>query len=204
MNKTLTIYTAICGSYDTERSDVLCFTEKDFDKFKLPVMNAKIFKVLSHKFIDADISIWIDGNMRLKVSKEELVEKFLGDNDMAVFKHARTKHVYDEARELRRMLKDQTEIIDEQMEKYKAEGFDGGMLCDCSMLIRRRTEPVARFNEQWWAEISRYSYRDQLSFPYVLWKTGLKVNIINNPPEPKVHLPNTYFDMKPHARKRIK
>lgn len=202
---TLITYTAICGDYDKPREDYLCFTEKDFDKFRKPVMNAKIFKVLSHKFVDADISIWIDGNIRLRVSKEKLVELFLKDNDIAVFKHSMTQNVYSEARALRNMLEDQKEIIDKQVTQYKAEGFDGGILCDCSVLIRRNTSPVNRFNEQWWAEICRYSYRDQLSFPYVLWKNNLKVNIINNGIEsfanPCVHLPRRYFDMRPHNRK---
>ena len=29
--------------------------------------------------------------------------------------------------------------------------------------------------EEWWQEIKMYSYRDQLSFNYVMWKLGTKV-----------------------------
>ena len=35
------------------------------------------------------------------------------------------------------------------------------------------------FNEAWWAEICRWSYRDQVSFPYVLSKfPNLKISFV--------------------------
>ena len=59
------IYTAIVGGKDPIRTDIKCFT--DYDQFRRPVMNAKIFKILSHKFIDTDLSIWVDGNIKLLI-----------------------------------------------------------------------------------------------------------------------------------------
>jgi hypothetical protein len=75
-------YTSIFGEKDPYRSDIKVF--KDFNKFTTPVMNAKIYKILPHKWVDCDVSIWIDGNIYLNVSPEQLVEEFLMDEDMAV------------------------------------------------------------------------------------------------------------------------
>ena len=33
--------------------------------------------------------------------------------------------------------------------------------------------------EKWWDEIKNYSYRDQLSFNYAMWKTGIKNKYIS-------------------------
>ena len=32
---------------------------------------------------------------------------------------------------------------------------------------------------KWYEEIKNYSHRDQLSFNYIMWKTGLKIKYIN-------------------------
>jgi hypothetical protein len=31
--------------------------------------------------------------------------------------------------------------------------------------------------EEWWKEIEKFSYRDQISFPYVCWKNDFKPDI---------------------------
>ena len=33
--------------------------------------------------------------------------------------------------------------------------------------------------EQWFEEIKYYSHRDQLSFNYVLWKSGIKIKYLS-------------------------
>jgi len=43
-----------------------------------------------------------------------------------------------------------------------------------SFIIRRNTPNTKRFNETWWNEVKENSRRDQLSFTYTSWKTGIK------------------------------
>src|SRR5437667_162402 len=97
------VYTAITGKKDALRDDIKNFQDSDFDKFTSPVMNAKIFKILPHKFLDCDISVWIDGNIFLKIPVEQLVDEFLGGNDMALFRHYRGKDIHWEAYMLDKM-----------------------------------------------------------------------------------------------------
>jgi len=89
------LYTAITGDKDFPRKDIKVFSE--YNEFKRPVMNAKIYKILAHQYIDEDISVWLDGNLFLKIPEEQLVKEFLGDADMAIFKHPDRDCVYDEA-----------------------------------------------------------------------------------------------------------
>ena len=173
------VYTAICGGYEKERNDIKVFT--DDSRFKDPVMNAKIYKVLSHKFFRGK-TVWVDGNISLNVEPNNLLE-LLGDNDIAVFRHPYRSCIYQEHPHAKdRLPEDQKPSIDKQIADYRKEGMPQNYgLAECGMIIRKNNPIVEEFNNRWWAEITRYSRRDQISFPYVLWKMGdrIKVKIIH-------------------------
>jgi hypothetical protein len=179
-NPGIIAYTAVLGDRDKPRTDIPCFTV-DMG-FRQPVMNAKIFKILPHKFFHADISIWIDGNIFLNVSKEE-VAKLLGDNDLAVLKHTARKNIYEEAEAIKQFYPRYTELVDEQIKCYREMGVPETLpLAECPLLIRRHNDMTAMFNEAWWAEICRFSPRDQLSFPVTVANfPDLKVKYIDYP-----------------------
>jgi len=168
------MYTSIYGDKDKPRDDIKVF--KEYDKFKSPVLNAKIYKVLAHKFLNTDISIWLDGNIYPLVPKEKLIE-WLGDADMAVFEHNHHWTIHQEVEVIRKMFKSRPWIYEEAKEQIK--NYPDLPLSMCGMIVRRHTSLVERFNEAWWAEICRWGQRDQLSFPVVLKRfPDLKVNYI--------------------------
>jgi hypothetical protein len=184
------VYTAITNEKDSSRDDIRVFS--DYDRFKSPVMNAKIYKVLPHKFLDCDISIWLDGNIFLNVSKERLVEEFLGDADMAIFEHNHHKDIRWEAYMLGKMFRKRTpqvkQDVAEQMKYYEKIGIPSKVETAMGGMIIRRHKPIVKeFNEAWWAEICRWSQRDQLSFPIIkrqfewLRVNFIKGNIKNHP-----------------------
>jgi len=75
------------------------------------------------------------------------------------------------------------EKLIEQANYYRSIGFPEhcGTLAGYQPLIRRHNERVKAFNEAWWEEIERFSYRDQCSFPVVLSRfPELKVNWVTN------------------------
>ncbi len=161
----ITVYSAICGGKDKpRRDDVLCFSE--YDRFKDPRMNAKIYKVLAHKFIVTEYSIWIDGNIQLTVPPEMLIE-LMGEYDCAVFQHPERKDIYQEGAFIIQKGKDGAAVVGEQLADYRMSGWSRWDLGMCGIIMRRHTRDMARRNEQWWSEICRYSARDQLSFPVV-------------------------------------
>jgi hypothetical protein len=159
------IFTAVTSNRDAFRDDIKCFTG-DGGK-----MEAKKYKILAHRYIDGT-SVWLDGNIELLIPEEEFIKEFLGDADIGLFKHPYRDCIYEEA------VADTGRIdeLKEQVDYYRSQGFpEKAGLYECGVLVRRNTEVVNKFNEEWWDEIQRWSARDQISFPYVLSKYPLKV-----------------------------
>lgn len=129
-------------------------------------------------FLDCEISIWVDGNIFPLVDKERLVDEFLGDADMALFKHPDRDCLYDEAPACKGLYDNQEyhKRVDGQIEAYKRLGYEGKGMAECNFIIRRHNDRVKRFCQEWWAHICRYSERDQLSYPVV--KKDLKINYL--------------------------
>ncbi len=164
-NSKIVVYTAIKGNIDPIRDDIICFNK--YNKFKSDVMNAKIYKILPHLFMDCEYSIWVDGNIFLNKQSEEFV-KMLNGKEIAVIKHPTNKCIYQEAEIVINSKLDDSEIVTNQISRYKDNGYKSmqgmGM---CGLIIRKHTDKIARLNEKWWSEICFGSKRDQISFPYV-------------------------------------
>lgn len=158
------VYSAIIGGKDAPRTDIKCFTENT--RFTSPNLGAKIYKVLSHLYIE-DWSVWVDGNIFLKVTPETLLD-MLGDKEIGVFPNPYRGCLYDEAEFCMEYKKDDPDRILEQAERYELSGYPTkNGLAACGVMVRKHTERVKQMNERWWAEICRGSVRDQISFPYV-------------------------------------
>lgn len=166
--KKIQVYTAITGNFEPYRDDITVF--RSYDRFKSDRMNAKIYKVMPHLFLDSEITIWLDGNIRVApgVDIDQFVNEFLGDADIAVFKHPWRSNPYQEGYVCLADRLDDPQIIDAQMRHYFSlvpEMVHD--LAECGVIVRRNIARVNAFNESWWAQICRYSSRDQLSFPFV-------------------------------------
>jgi len=169
------VYTSISNGKDKPRDDVKVLS--GYNKFKSPVLNAKIYKILAHKFLKTDISIWLDGNIYLLVPPEQIIKEWLGDADMAVFEHNHHWTIHQEVEVIRKVFKSRPWIYEEAQKQVK--NYPDLPLSMCGMIIRRHTSIVERFNEAWWAEICKGGQRDQLSFPVVLKRfSDIKVNFI--------------------------
>jgi len=164
-------------------------------------MNAKIYKILSHKYLDCDISVWVDGNIFLKIPVEQLVKECLKDSDMAVFQHNHSKDINQELKWIKYVWRSRDRKVYEeaikQTEYYKEKELtSSAKMAMCGMIIRRHIPIVKSFNEAWWAEICMRGQRDQLSFPIVLQQfPELKINYI------KQNIKNssyTYYETHKH------
>ena len=179
----IVVYTSITNDKDEPRDDIKVFTE--YDKFISPAMNAKIYKVLPHKYLDCDVSIWVDGNIHLNVPATEFVKLFLGDNDITFFRHYKSKSIEWEMKWIKYVWRSRNRAVYEesikQAEHYEQIGLPAKEdMAMGGLIIRRHNKIVERFNEAWWAEICRWGQRDQLSLPMILKSMPeLKVNRIN-------------------------
>ncbi len=219
MNKKV-IYTSIFGSeyylHEPDLSmkgwDFICFTDNpnyESKHWKI-ILVPKIYdgardskkpKILPHEYLeDYDISVWVDGDIKITANVDELVNKYLGDKDYAVFNHEFCgitttgnlnvrKCIYDEAKFIkwlgdnhpRKHYKDNLDVINNQIERYKKEGYprNNGQARNTIIIRKHKNPKVIKVMKDWWQEVSYGSKRDQLSFPYVAWKNNLDFNFIN-------------------------
>ncbi len=153
-----------------------------YNRFTSPRRNSRAHKILAHEFCNTEYSIWMDGNMKLLVTPELLIEKYLKNHDIAVFKHPNRDCIYDEALVCAKARLDDPEAIIEQVKKYEDDGFPRHRgQAECGLIIRRHTPKIEAFNNMWWAEYCRHSVRDQISFMYTIDRLGVRVNIIDEP-----------------------
>lgn len=165
----------VCFS-DTPVESDLWESRPAYDKFKDNRRNSRIHKLLIHQYVDSEYSIWIDGNIELLKTPEELVEQYLKDHDIFFFNHQTRDCIYDEAIECVSRKLDTPENIIEQVKDYEEAGFAKHKgLWVGNFIIRRNTPKVAHFNNAWWSEYCRYSVRDQIALPYAADKVGLRV-----------------------------
>jgi hypothetical protein len=164
------------------------------------VLEGKRFKCQPHKHLpNYDYSIWMDANVVLKVNPMQLLH-WLGDADIALFRHPDRKCLYAEARACLGLRLDKPRRINEQIRRYKREGYDKSFgLYDCSFIIRKNTPEVNALGEAWWAEIRANSRRDQISFPYICWKCGIRPKIIT---KGNSRRGNPYIRHRHHRKKR--
>lgn len=192
------VLTAITSDKDFLREDQAwggarwtCFTDNPnltseswhikpaYDKFKDPRRNSRIHKILTHKYSDADITIWIDGNINLVQPPEMIVDRCLGDYDMAMYKHGSRDCIYDEALECAKLGLDNVETIIEQAKYYEDHEYAKHKgLCSGFFIIRRNNQKTKDFNEAWWADYCRFSRRDQISLMPAVDKVGVRINIM--------------------------
>jgi hypothetical protein len=118
-----------------------------------------------------ETTIWIDGSVQPKVDLAVLL-KTLGDADIAMYRHPLRGCAYQEAEACIEFNKDRAEVIMKQMDRYESEGFphDFGLVASGMVVCG---EGARKLNEMWWTEISLGSKRDQLSFDYCRWRTGV-------------------------------
>ena len=179
------VYTCCFGQYDylppilspTSHVDFLYFSDADFNSrqwarkkceliFSDPKLSANYYKILPHKTLsDYDASIYIDANTLLFGNIDRFIQRWLTNHAFVAWRHPRRQDLYQEAEAILAQFRHAPEPVIEQIESYRAEGMGNGTgLVENSFLWRRHREPhLNRFMDDWWAEVSKFSKRDQLA-----------------------------------------
>ena len=191
--------------YKPEGWDFICFTDVDLksDTWKIikkpsvytdNTRTAKRFKVLPHEYLNEyDYSIFIDGNMTVRGDTNDLISKYLSDSNVAFFNHAENvldpnNCIYNEAEYIFHLgkknngnYKDNPELIKKQITRYFNEGYpqSNGLITGMVILRKHNEVDCKKVMCKWWEEIKYNSKRDQLSFNYSAWKTGVKFNYMD-------------------------
>jgi len=219
------IYTAIFGNREPLREpkfrppgcDFVCFTDQPFSsvtwlvrRMKAPHIDplraSRKIKILAHRYVpEYEQSVWIDGNLIVRGDVNELLQKYLSEAPLAVFRHAHgTMDPHNSLKEEVAFLihraaqgksKDDPAVIQAQLSEYERRGFpDTNGLSINMVILRKHNNPnvVAAMN-LWWDEYDAWSKRDQMSFNYVMWKTGLPFTYMDGDSRN-----NPYFQWVPH------
>ncbi len=154
---------------------------------------ARHYKTMPHLYMpDADIWLWVDGNVRVKRHPFDIIGKYHGD--FVTLKHPDRQCSYVESMFCAKVNKDKQEVLDAQREHYKKLGFpsDAGLV-ETRAVIRRNTAKIRLLNEAWWSQIEQWSLRDQVSLPFVMWSMDMKIKLMPGRCWPKNKDDNWYY-----------
>ncbi|QDU59995.1 hypothetical protein Pan216_08320 [Planctomycetes bacterium Pan216] len=205
------VLTAIYGDRDILREprfrtpgwDYICFSDKSHlskswdvrvtpPHASDPCLAAKIFKVLPHRFVEADVTIWVDGNQEIMSDLYPLARFMSGG--IGVWRHPKRHCLYAEAAVCVQARKDSRDRICHHIRRYREEGFPEGYgLWGCGHMVFRHGDITKDFCERWWREIIGGTRRDQVSFPYVVRHSGIKLHEFQGTPW-------NYLKLHPHAK----
>ena len=202
MNK-IAVFTSITGDYDEpvidqnyEGADFFLFTDKNIDEFKKdrgkwkllsatnmfsdPRRNARYHKLIPHEiFSGYDYTIWIDGSIKL-ISPPIHFIKQMNEHDILTCYHPVRNCIYKEAEECLRLKLDSPEKINFHVDRLKAYDYpEENGLAETKIVVRKNTPIVNLFNQEWFYQLMTGSARDQLSFNYAAWITGVRVRYID-------------------------
>ncbi|KAL2498336.1 Protein of unknown function (DUF616) [Abeliophyllum distichum] len=150
-------------------------------------LNGKIPKMLAHRlFVNSMYSIWVDSKSQFRRDPLGVLEALLwrSNSELAISEHGARSSVYDEAKAVVRKNKATPEEVEIQIKQYHKDGlpedkrFNGKKaLAEASIIVRKHTPTTNLFMCLWFNEVVRFTSRDQLSFPFVLWRLKGLINI---------------------------
>jgi hypothetical protein len=193
------VYTAITGGYDVPIEP--CYVPANVDFFIITDMDiseksvwkkidinsdekiakldntrkARFAKTHPHLFFkEYEYSVWIDSNFKAVGDLTKFIKCIGPTVPFASNWHPDRNSIYTELGACIVRSKDNARLLQEQIDYYRKQGMpDDFGLIETNMIVRKHNEQVCvDLMEAWWHEILKWSKRDQLSLPYVIWKAG--------------------------------
>jgi hypothetical protein len=220
----VTVYKCITQGYDKLSSKILsrdvdfkyiAFTDREVSKNSdwdiqltdnILQLDAKYlnryYKFFPHRFLsETDVSIYIDGNVDITSSLIELVDEFVESKALfGCFKHYQRDNIFQEVeacKSLNKFSKTDLQKIEKQISTYNHSNFPREHQLLVGTVLFRRHDDVKSLDEVmelWWEHFNSFTGRDQISLPYILWKTGIRIHVF----ELDI-FSNKYFLRKTHS-----
>lgn len=209
------VFTCITNNYDPlldpidpqENTTYLCFTDNKELKsdiwetrpllasFDNPIITARYHKILGPFSLEKDYSMWQDAKL---LFEQRFPTNWIGE-DLCLIKHPIRDCVYDEAVAVIELGKANWRSTNLLISKYQANNYPAknGLFETC-VVMRKHTQKNFELSKLWFEDVQK-CHRDQISLPYLLWKTGIKPRVLDiykkHPNDPFV---NDYFDTTHH------
>ena len=218
------VYSVILGNYDkihpfnlqngfdfilfTDISNINC-NETNWTIFPLPneLKDRNISRVKKQRFIklhphlyfkNYNLSIYIDASFQIKGDLNQFLLRVITTKyKIYTFEHPARNKIFNETFAVVKSGKESQNLSKFIRERYKKEKFpDNNGLIESCLIIRKHNErEVIENMHKWYEEIEKYSHRDQLSFNYIAWKTGIKIKYISK------RFTMNYFNKYGHIKK---
>lgn len=164
-----------------------------------PRMKAKIPKMLEWQRIEADWYVWLDSSIHIKSNSIcDWILNTANGKPLCLFKHSYANSIAQEARRVRDNLAREVpyikqryagEPIAEQVTHYYGDpDFKDDKLFGLTMFAY--TRDAGALMKEWFHHNVIWTLQDQLSFPYVLQKSGLEYSLFDS----LITEPNPYFE----------
>jgi len=142
--------------------------------------DAKVYKIMPFAFLpDYDYYFWVDSTHILNANPLEVIEKYLKDSDVAVFKHSSQNCVYDEGNAVKSLGYDHSNLVEDQLAFYRDMCYPTkNGLYELPARLQRNNHLTQRMGLMWWEQICMFSSRDQISFPFVCHQLGITPSIL--------------------------
>lgn len=186
------VYTVILGDYTLQEPSVInngweyiCFTDQDltsdiwkFVKIEGGRKTSRKIKINSYKYFDYDICLYLDSKFKVKKNLNDFIDNNL-NSDLCLMQHSKRNCLYDEGYFCMKFGLDTSDNILPQLNKYESENMPKNFgLFAPGIMIKRNTPEVNEFMKLWYEEVFNHSYRDQISFPYILWKNPINIDLM--------------------------
>jgi len=161
------------------------------DKKTYNMMSAKYYKIKTHE-IDIlqkyDYYIWIDGSIFLRDNFINNMLSLINNGHKLInFKHSARNNVKDEVSYSNQIQKYKNQFLKSQFLKYLKDKFPDNIgLFEKTVFVKKNENKINNLFDDWWIENLKFSYQDQISYPYVLWKNNIlpdkiiNQNVFNN------------------------
>lgn len=200
----IAVYTCIIGNYDRlneplvtpDNIDYYAITDFEIDSksawkrinpndykeaFGLDrISQNRYFKFHPHVlFPEYEYSIYVDGNFRICTDFTEHVNR-ISKKGIGHFMHSKRNCAYMEAEVCRILKKETSAKIDAYVQRLRENDFPETYgLVACDIIVRNHnSELCKKIMSDWWYEFKNYLKRDQVSYPFVLYKNGVSISEI--------------------------
>jgi hypothetical protein len=183
----------------SKRWQIVYVNSKSIDKD--PQRAARYVKVNPQLFLPENhtMSIWVDANYRIMARNITDIIRGNTQYDMITYRHPKRNGAYDEIKACLELQLDEPSRLLEQKRYYEADYFPKSYgLFHTAVMIRKNNQKINDMNRLWWEQIDRFSKRDQISLPFVIWRMGINVGLVS-----EVNLYHSkYFKKSSHKKER--
>ncbi len=183
-------YTVISNNYDhlkdpkivSEGWEYICLSdqpiESDVWQYRHLECHNREPKIMAHEYFDG-LTLYVDGSISIYGDLNEFIAEVPGF--MTAWAHPHRNCLFSEMDAVVKLKNIDSMEAHKQANQYLLDGMPKNWgLAGCGVLLRDLSDPiVGDLCEQWWQQYEEGVKRDQISYPYIFWKNGYRMDLFD-------------------------